>query len=400
MPDAVRKEKRQSMILDGVYGQYRSANTAVSTDFLSCICIAQQSVIKYNESSQFLTILSGDNFRNILMPIQLPITENDIEDYPQHYNHRQTLRGAYVALKSWLAFLIDFAITLWVPLSKVLLKVNTRLSKIFLLRVPFLHLLNILFFIYWLARFVPNYSRLYAKNRLTTTLISNQLLFGLADSLAQTITAVFTRRPSQLQLDAAAFVQNGSNTTPATATSHNLYTDDPEDEFRIFVDYQEGEDNEVGDNASIISENNQPLAPHFPIFDYYRLLGFMLWGFIISFFQLTWYIILNGLYVDDPKFITVLERVLADQLCYSPISLAAFFYYSTVILEHGDKRTFEKKIKKVYLSTLAANYSVWPAVQFINFLFMPKQFQVPFSSSVGVLWNCFLSIRNAQSQST
>lgn len=53
------------------------------------------------------------------------------------------------------------------------------------------------------------------------------------------------------------------------------------------------------------------------------------------------------------------------------------------------------EIQRLYIGTLGCNYLLWPAVQFINFLAVPKHLQVPFSSSVGVLWNCFLSMRNA-----
>lgn len=251
--------------------------------------------------------------------------------------------------------------------------VNKRLLAIVISKVPLMNWINITVFVFLLIRFIPRYSRLYANNKLTTTLISNLLLFGLADSLAQTLGRLFLRQ-SPVQLPVVE-----SLVSPQ------------EESFQIFVDYGEEDDD---DNTSSFAA---PAAGHVVPFDFGRLLGFMLWGFIMSFFQLTWYIILNDLYVDDPKFITVLERVLADQLCYSPVSLAAFFYYSSIILEGGDKSTFKRKFNKIYLSTLAVNYCVWPAVQFINFLAMPKQYQVPFSSSVGVLWNCFLSIRNAQS---
>lgn len=122
---------------------------------------------------------------------------------------------------------------------------------------------------------------------------------------------------------------------------------------------------------------------------------FYVLGIFISFFQAPWYKFLNFFYTEDPTVVQVFERVLSDQLLYSPISLYCFFMFSNYVMEGGDKDTLGKKIQRLYISTLGCNYLVWPMVQFINFLIMPRDFQAPFSSSVGVVWNCFLSMRNA-----
>ncbi|KAF9988971.1 hypothetical protein BGZ75_007996 [Mortierella antarctica] len=56
-----------------------------------------------------------------------------------------------------------------------------------------------------------------------------------------------------------------------------------------------------------------------------------------------------------------------------------------------------------YLSTLKANYAVWPLVQLVNFgcvtlLFsvMPLQLRLPFVSVVGIAWNAYLSMVNTR----
>ena len=41
---------------------------------------------------------------------------------------------------------------------------------------------------------------------------------------------------------------------------------------------------------------------------------------------------------------------------------------------------------KGYIPTLKANYCIWPAVQIINFKFMPLPLQIPFVNTVGVFW--------------
>ncbi|GMM32760.1 hypothetical protein DASC09_000850 [Saccharomycopsis crataegensis] len=353
------------------------------------------------------------------MPLQLPLNDNELLSTLGESPFQDKLVYFYDATKDILIKIKTILKTISTPCYNVLQMVNRRLSRVFVLKIPVIYLLNIFAFVLLLLKFIPHYSRLYATLGLPATLISNLLLFGLADSLAQTLTRILTRRPSH-HIIVHQYDELASPSISSTASQIPYSDDNHSERFQIFVDYGDEDDYhedtspasgirrdfEQSDNHSItsIASNSDAYRgmnttnQNFEIFDYHRLAGFMVWGFFISFPQFFWYMILNGLYVDDPKFITVLERVLADQLFYSPLSLAGFFYYSNTILEGGDKASFKKKMKKIYISTLAANYCLWPAVQFINFLVLPKPYQVPFSSSVGVLWNCFLSIRNAQSQ--
>lgn len=46
------------------------------------------------------------------------------------------------------------------------------------------------------------------------------------------------------------------------------------------------------------------------------------------------------------------------------------------VAEGGGKRQVYRKFRDVYVPTLKANYVLWPAVQIINFRFMPLQFQI------------------------
>jgi protein Mpv17 len=157
--------------------------------------------------------------------------------------------------------------------------------------------------------------------------------------------------------------------------------DEPDDSF--YTDYGDAVRRQRQNSLQSINSQHQPLSEQTDkdIFNFHRFVGFTFWGFSMAFVQVAWYWVLNHLFTTDPTFVSVLERVLSDQLCFSPVSLFCFFSYSNFVLEGGDKVTLNEKIKKIYLSTLAANYMVWPLVQFINFLVMPRRFQVPFSSS-------------------
>jgi hypothetical protein len=55
---------------------------------------------------------------------------------------------------------------------------------------------------------------------------------------------------------------------------------------------------------------------------------------------------------------------------------------------------------KMFIPALIANWKVWPAVQTINFRYMPLRYRVPFTGAVGIAWQVFLSILNAAKKDT
>ncbi|SCU92892.1 LAME_0F01926g1_1 [Lachancea meyersii CBS 8951] len=251
----------------------------------------------------------------------------------------------------------------------------SRLSKFTILRIDLVHWSMLLILLASLAKFSTKYSQMYAHSALLTTIYINGLLFGISDTLAQCIRQNRFRTPAYLPL-------GGGFSSDQNVDDLGL-----DDSISIFNDY--------GPVPTTASHEGPVASEASNHFDLYRWACFTAWGSGLAFFQVPWYRILNYFYTEDPSVVQTLERVLSDQLVYSPISLVCFFMYSNYVMERGDSSTFKTKIEKIYLGTLGFNYMLWPPVQFINFMLMPKHFQVPFSSSVGVLWNCFLSMRNA-----
>lgn len=260
-----------------------------------------------------------------------------------------------------------------------------RLGLVKLCKISVTHWTVLLTWIVLLFHFTSTYRKLYTQSALLATMCTNVLLFGISDSLAQSILCYFS-----------------SHVDPVPQLIDDMVN-------RLRGPQLIDDDND-SDNLSVFNDYGEPTIESEPVYDFsapeahkfafFRWCCFMLWGFILSFFQVPWYKFLNYFYTEDPTVVQVLERVLSDQLLYSPISLYCFFMYSNYVMEGGDAETFSKKIQVLYLSTLGCNYLVWPLVQFLNFLVMPKHFQVPFSSSVGILWNCFLSMRNASNSIT
>lgn len=87
-----------------------------------------------------------------------------------------------------------------------------------------------------------------------------------------------------------------------------------------------------------------------------------------------------------------------DQLVFAPSSLVVFFT-TMGFIESRSWEGVREKFRDAYTPALIANYKVWPIVQFINFKFMPLPYRLPFVSSLGILWNAYLSwINNAAKQ--
>lgn len=245
------------------------------------------------------------------------------------------------------------------------------LSQFKIFYIPVLNWGILCVYLSLLYKLIQRYETLYEKSVLLTTMTTNTLLFGLSDTLAQSISC-FLALVSERPYSASVSLDNYQPT---------VSRDQPDDSF--YADYGDTRSRQRQNSVQSVNSQFQLLSKQTDkdIFNFHRFLGFTMWGFAMSFVQVAWYWVLNHLFTADPTFVSVLERVLSDQLFFSPISLFSFFTYSNFVLEGGDKITLNDKIQKIYISTLAANYMVWPLVQFINFLVMPRRFQVPFSSS-------------------
>jgi protein Mpv17 len=88
---------------------------------------------------------------------------------------------------------------------------------------------------------------------------------------------------------------------------------------------------------------------------------------------------------------TIAARVAADQTVFATINLGVFLS-SMSILEGSDPKA---KLEKSYFQGLKANWMIWPAVQAVNFKFVPLEHRVLLVNIVSLGWNCFLSYLNS-----
>ncbi|CUM63522.1 uncharacterized protein PRCAT00001099001 [Priceomyces carsonii] len=266
-------------------------------------------------------------------------------------------------------------------------KLTRAVNGLRISNIPALNFIIIWILGTFLVKLTTKYTALYLKNSLITIIVTNLVLYGISETLAQSILNFKPNQPIiSFKMHEPAILHLASDAT------ENHLPHAEEIEFNRFIEFIQEPQIITTESQDYETIRNTPVTLTF--FNFKRLAGFMCWGFIMAFVQCWWYKFLQ-IYSKDPKFIEVLRKVLTDQLLYSPISLFCFFTYGTMVLEYGSWNDAKVKMSKIYLKTLMANFTVWFPVQFINFLIVPRNYQVPFSSSISVLWNCYLSMKNS-----
>jgi len=233
-------------------------------------------------------------------------------------------------------------------------------------RIPLLHTIILLIEMALVARLTARFNAYYEERPLMTMMVTNAILGGIADTVAQTITSVrqrAVRKPGGVSKDDSFAIEIHELDRKNPLLDHDLIPD-------------------------------SKLLP--PPFDFERLTRFMGYGFCMAPVQFKWFQLLSRVFpiTKANAFGPAMKRVAFDQLVFAPIGVGIFFTVMTVA-EGGGKRAVSNKLRDMYVPTLKANYLVWPAVQIVNFRLMPVQFQLPFVSTVGIAWTAYLSLSNA-----
>lgn len=104
-----------------------------------------------------------------------------------------------------------------------------------------------------------------------------------------------------------------------------------------------------------------------------------------------WYRLLHN-YVGSGGKSVALKKVALDQICFAPVCLAGFL----VCVDTLQRKSFDdtkKSFRDKYPDILIANYKLWPAVQLINFYFVPLHFQVLYAQMVALFWNTYICFK-------
>jgi len=219
---------------------------------------------------------------------------------------------------------------------------------------------------------IRRFNSYYLATPVLTTMITNAVLGGIADTTAQTLTSI--RRKASRKLSSAA-----------------------KDDFIAIEIHELDKKGETPYNPEDYLQDSSLRLP--PPFDFERLTRFMAYGFLMAPVQHKWFAFLHKTFPITKVGGTgqALKRVAFDQLLFSPVGIACFFTFMT-IAEGGGKRAVARKFQDVYVPTLKANYLIWPAVQMLNFRVVPLQFQIPFVSTIGIAWTAYLSMTNSSGE--
>lgn len=222
-------------------------------------------------------------------------------------------------------------------------------------------------------------------------MVTNAVLGGIADTVAQTITSVRERALRK----------------PGGVTKNDT----------VAIEIHELDRKNPWNDRDLIPDSK--LLP--PPFDFERLTRFMAYGFAMAPLQYKWFGFLSRAFpiTKTAAFGPAMKRVAFDQLIFAPFGIGCFFTVMTVA-EGGGRRAVAHKLRDMYIPTLKANFMVWPAVQIVNFRLMPVQFQLvsllngpcrdemamfvadrllqPFVSTIGIAWTAYLSLTNASEE--
>lgn len=94
---------------------------------------------------------------------------------------------------------------------------------------------------------------------------------------------------------------------------------------------------------------------------------------------------------------TVIARVACDQLLFAPTFIGIFFIYQG-LMDGRNIRQIRNRLKSAYPTALAANYSIWPLVQFFNFRFVPLDYRSITVNTVALGWNSYMAYQNQQAK--
>ncbi|KAK9452987.1 hypothetical protein V1511DRAFT_463408 [Dipodascopsis uninucleata] len=248
-------------------------------------------------------------------------------------------------------------------------KIKTTLIRQHLFYAPLLNWVVIGVFALMILRLMWIFTDSVAANPLVIMSISNILLYGLSDAIAQTVIAIKEHRASSRRNNSLGIHNNEkpiSDGSPFARSGSNVFT--------------------VNNTTNVAA------------FRFDRLIRFATWGFLLSTVQFKWLELLEKWIpiTYDSIVLPVLTRVLCDQLIFTPICLACFFAFMTFV-EGGGRKLLVRKLGSLYVPTLKSNFMVWPAAQIINFRLVPLHFQLPFAATIGIFWNTWLSLANCSS---
>ncbi|KAK9502449.1 hypothetical protein O3M35_011228 [Rhynocoris fuscipes] len=86
----------------------------------------------------------------------------------------------------------------------------------------------------------------------------------------------------------------------------------------------------------------------------------------------------------------VIKKVLYDQIIFSPINIAVFFLTIGMLEGLNSKEIFKEFCAKGKL-LYAAEWTIWPPAQVINFYWLPTKYRVLYDNTISLGYDVFVS---------
>ncbi|CAD5114178.1 DgyrCDS3320 [Dimorphilus gyrociliatus] len=126
-------------------------------------------------------------------------------------------------------------------------------------------------------------------------------------------------------------------------------------------------------------------------YNFKRGFRFLAFGTILAGPMLrTWHVFLARTIEAHSKRLTFLKMTAADQTIMPPVFLSIFISVMTYSKTFS-REAVQTALKNDFKPVLLNSYKIWPAVQLINFYFVPLHHRVLFTNVIALLWNTYLA---------
>jgi protein Mpv17 len=109
----------------------------------------------------------------------------------------------------------------------------------------------------------------------------------------------------------------------------------------------------------------------------------------------SWYNILEAVVKIRHAVLGVLVRMALDAAIFSPVAVAGYFTWRTILEGKGIDGVISK-LRAKWQGAVVASWEFWPLANVVNFSVVPVQFRVLYNNCLSLLWNGFLSHVNAK----
>ena len=117
--------------------------------------------------------------------------------------------------------------------------------------------------------------------------------------------------------------------------------------------------------------------------------------FAVGFFVLgpsmhIWYTSLDKIVKTASSMKAAASKMLLDQSLFLPPYIIVFIVIMSV-LRLEDRTEIKSKVERDFKPILTTSYRLWPAVQMLNFYYVPLQHRIMVMNVVGLMWNTYIA---------